>query len=102
MSSLKLALNPLMGEQPFAPTIESHNRLTLSSRDDSARDLQSKDRCALKVKEPLNAVQNNVVRQRSTVLRISPQIRLNLFQHLSLQEPVLTTRFHNPIFIIRS
>ena len=31
--------NLLTGEQPFAPTKESHNRLTLSSRNDPARDL---------------------------------------------------------------
>ena len=30
---------PFSGEQPFAPTKESHNRLKLSSRDEPARDL---------------------------------------------------------------
>jgi len=43
------------GEQPFAPTIESHNHLTLSSRNDPVRDLAPRNRCTLKNENPLSA-----------------------------------------------
>ena len=45
------------------------NQVTLSSRSAPVRDLALRNRCTLKIKDPLIAAEGYVVRQRSTVLR---------------------------------
>jgi len=62
-----------------------------------------KKRSALKNEDPLIAVKTMLsVNGPPSSELAHKQTRLNLFQHLSLQEPFLTTHFHNPIFITRS
>jgi len=77
-------------------TSYSYKLLPLSSRDEFARDLALKNRCTLKSKDPLIADENNVLRQRSAVLREEP------IMFLSGSRSCQTLDTTPPLFLILS